>query len=178
MGNVSPPPDQPYHPDTPESLADQVRLQEQALDRLLDWIRAADTKTSTIMAIDTGMLGIVIALLPASKSGDVTTLSWVGVGCFTLALSLTLCAVATFPRIKGPQNSLVYFEGIAARTPAEYARAVESRSSRDYLADLTAQCHRNAEIAATKYRNVQRSILCLLVGIGPWLAALFVLTRG
>jgi hypothetical protein len=159
-------------------VARQVELQDRELDRLLDWIRAVDAKTPVVMAIDTAMLGIVIALLPLSNQLNVATLSWIAIGSSSLVLSLLLCAVATFPQTGGPLDSLIFFEGIAARTLPRYAGEVAARSAAAYFQDLTSQCHRNAQIASHKYRNVRRAILWLLVGIGPWLASLYVLTRG
>ena len=44
-----------------------------------------------------------------------------------------------------------------------------------YLADLVAQCHRNAEIADKKFESIQRSMVALYLAVIPWGLAVFLL---
>lgn len=179
--HVAPIPSKPAGPNNSrasEEVTWRIELQERNLDRLLDWIRAVDTKTPIVMAIDTAMLGVVIALLPEPRVSTAQTVFWIAFGSSSLVLGLLLCALATFPQMAGPKNSLIFFGGIAGHTQADYARAVAGRSANEYLDDLNTQCHRNAQIALSKYKQVQRAVFWLLFGIGPWLITVYALTRG
>jgi hypothetical protein len=156
----------------------EIASAESTLARLLEWIRAVDTKTPVVMAIATGMLGVVAALTPEPKELTAGIVTWMLIGVSPLLVTLALCALATFPQTTGPPGSLVYFGGIATRSLSEYVAAIRSRSKTAHLEDLLHQCHRNAEIAATKYRNVRRALFWLVAAIPAWLGTIYGLTRG
>lgn len=88
-------------------------------------------------------------------------------------LSLLYCALATFPQTKGPAGSLIFFGGIASRSPEQHRADVAHLTREAHLADLTAQCHRNAQIASLKYRRVRSGTAWLFIGIAPWIYAIF-----
>jgi hypothetical protein len=155
-----------------------VQTQERALDRISDWIRAADSKTSPILAIDTAMIATIVAL--AARPGVWTQWSgvWIGLGTSFLLASLLMVAFATSPQLTPLRPSLVFFGDIAALSPNEYSTRIAARSPSAYLDDLIAQCHRNSEIAIRRYRWMRYATLALLVGMVPWLASLFLIVQG
>ncbi len=146
-----------------------IEVQEASLVRLLEWIRAVDTKVSVVMSVCTAMLGVLAALAPPIDS------EWLLVSCmFVLGgacpfCGLVLCCRATFPILAGPQRSLIYFGGIAERTFAQYTDDLRTFARRQYFQDLSMQCHRNAEIAKQKYSFVRRALLWMYCGVVPWL---------
>jgi hypothetical protein len=155
-----------------------ISVQEKTLDRVSEWIRAVDTKASTLLAIDTAMIAIVVALASVPKTWTAETGTWLAVGSLLLIVSLLLVVSATFPQVDGRGRSLIFFGEIASQPRSAYLIAIAARSRESYLEDLNAQCHRNSEIAAQKYRRVRYATICLFLGLLPWLIALFVIISG
>lgn len=160
--------------DEPLSVA-QV---EAVLDRLLGWVRAAESRLALVLPLSTAMLGTLAVLMPSvsdwTLAGGITS----AFAAFFLLLSIVFAACASFPRTTGPPESLVYFGGIVTRDLRQYAEAVKSASQRTHLEDILVQCHRNAQIAHTKYAWVQRSMACLFLAAIPWGLALVILYSG
>ena len=155
---------------------DRVGFLEANLTRQLGWIAAADSKGSFAFAINTAMLGLLAAVSP--KSSAAWAVAPAVFASFAVAFglaSLLFLSFASFPRTKGPRNSLIYFGGIAQRDAGQFAQAVSSLSPEAYSADLSAQCHRNAEIANRKFTWVQRALLSLYLSVFPWGIAIFLL---
>lgn len=155
------------------SVTDQIPIAESMLSRLLEWIRAVDTKTPLVIAIATGMLGVIAAVAPTPA--DLTLRSSLGMalGAVPLLGSLVLCLKATFPQTRGPLDSLIFFGGIATRSAEQFRDAVQKRTQEEYLLDLLAQCHRNAEIAASKYADLKRALYWLAASIPFWLWVIY-----
>lgn len=158
-------------------MEDSITFLEKNWARQLEWIRAADAKISPVLAISTSMLAVVAALFPnASSWTDLLVI----IGIFAV-LPLSVCLVflflATFPRTGGPRGSLCYFEGIKAHDSDDYLRAVEQMTNEEYAADLSKQCHRNAEIASSKYWHLRIAMFSLFISILPWLTFVFLLYK-
>lgn len=152
-----------------------IRVLEQTLDRLLCWIAAADSRFSTILAIDTAMLGALAALSPAPVEWTVRAAISASLAAILLASSLLFLALSSYPRTSGPRGSMVYFGGIASLEVDQYLRLVREVIPEKYVEDLAAQCHRNAEIAEKKFKWVKRAMGALLLGLVPWAAAIYCL---
>lgn len=155
---------------------DRVNILEATLARQLGWIAAADTKVSFVFAIDTAMLGVLAAVSPRAGSAwsVAPAICAAFAVVFGLATLLLLC-FASFPRTKGPTNSLIYFGGIAQRDADQFRDAVSRLSLESYTTDLAAQCHRNAEIASRKFIWVQRAVVSLYLSVLPWGGAILLL---
>lgn len=162
---------------TPE-LASAIARQEATLQLQLDWIRAVDCKTPVVIGVATAMLAVTGALSPAPAN-----ITWV-TGVLIIAAILPVlvcigwCIASTFPQTTGPRGSMIFFGGIAAMAASEYSKAIGGRSDAEYLEDLNAQCHRNAEIAADKYKAVRHAMAWLFVSLLPWVATCSVLYKG
>lgn len=155
---------------------EHVTFLEGNLARQLGWIAAADSKASFVFTLDTAMLGLLAAVAP--RTGGAWGLTPAICAAFAVALGLAallfLC-FTSFPRTKGPKNSLIYFGGIAQRNAAQFQDAVSQLSLESYMVDLAAQCHRNAEIASRKFIWVRRALISLYLSVLPWGIAIFLL---
>lgn len=155
-----------------------VEVQTAELARLLDWVRAVDAKVPVLTAISCAIIASVAAVAPAADKLTWSTVLLIAAGVVPQFASLVCCALATFPQTRGPAGSLIFFGGVAGRSAEQYRKDVSALTPSAYLADLTAQCHRNAEIAALKYRRVRSATAWLFLGIGPWVLALYLLYKG
>ena len=154
-----------------------LESQERTFDRISEWIRAVDVKSSSVLAIDTALIAVIVGL--AARPGGWT--SWDGIlillgGAFLIA-SVVMVALSIIPQLTGNKQSLIFFGDIARLSLTEYSVRVGSRSLSDYLADLNTQCHRNSEIALRKYSWNQRATRLLITGIIPWLISLFLILQ-
>lgn len=155
-----------------------AQAEERNLNRIGEWIRAVDTKASTILTIDTSMIAVIVAFASTAAAQGSDLPLWLTVGCALPALSLILAAFAIVPQTRSPKDSLLFFATIAARPSEQYAKLVSARTPTEYFQDLTAQCHANARIAWLKMRFLGYSMILFFVGITPWMIALYFLIRG
>lgn len=152
---------------------DRIWFLEASLTRQLGWIAAADSKASLAFAIDTAMLGLLAAVAP--KTASAWTVAPAILASFAVLFGLAtllFLSIASFPRTQGPKGSVIYFGGIAQRDVAQFETAVETLSEEGYIADLSGQVHRNAEIATRKFAWVQRALMSLYISVVPWGVAL------
>ena len=152
---------------------DQTEVLEKELDRLLQWVRAAESRLALVLPLSTAMLAALAVFIPESFDKSVSSYIAAPIAFLFLALSILFCALATFPRTSGPKGSLIYFGGIESLEIDKYSTSVKSLSNDDYIDDLIGQCHRNAQIAAKKYGWIQKSMACLFLAVVPWAIALF-----
>jgi len=156
--------------------AERVSFLETNLARQLAWVAAADSKTSFVFAVNTAMLGLLAAASPKAVSGWAIAPAIFAAFAAALGLaSLVLLSLAAFPRTKGPKGSLVFFGGIAKREAGQFHTAACGVTVEAYVDDLCAQCHRNAEIADSKFAWVQRSLFALYLEVVPWCLAVYLL---
>lgn len=155
--------------------ADKIDFLEKEIDRLLGWIQSVESRMTLILPLSTAMLSVLAILAPRFSEWSV------GAGIFSafavsfLASSIACAAVASFPRTSGPKGSLVYFGGIATKEREQYKNAISTLDEDDYIADLAAQCHVNAQIAAKKYSWIQRSLASLFLSSLPWVISVYLL---
>lgn len=120
------------------------------------------------MPVSTALFGSVAAKV------DLATLSFcgeglvVGVTLCIVALSILFASVAIFPRTKGPDQSFIFFGGIASYSKKEFVEKMESVNRNSIEKDFLEQIHINACIARKKFLWIQRSMVCLLISIIPW----------
>lgn len=159
-------------------LSDAIARQEAALTLQLDWVRAVDGKTPTVIGLATAMLTALG--LAAPERADMTWLSilLLAVGSAPLLACLGYCVRATFPHTDGPAGSFIYFGGIADLALSQYSEKVKTRTAEEHLADLSRQVHRNAQIASAKYNAVQKAMRWLFIGTPLWLVIAYFLYKG
>ena len=137
----------------------------------------ADSRLNLVLPLSMAMLGTLAALSPVPTKWDYLVIISTSLAVFFLVLSIAFAVFASFPRTSGPEDSLIFFGGIASRNLSQYESAVNGMSTDEYLEDLIRQSHRNAQIADRKYIWVQRSMTCLFISFLPWVIALFSLYR-
>jgi hypothetical protein len=159
--------------------AERIRLLEGNLDRQLAWIRAADGRSALAFALNTGMLGVLAAVSPKQAfSSDLAPAIFAAFAVAFALASLVCVALVSFPRVKGPRGSVVFFGGISQRNAGQFKEAVTALSDENYIEDLANQCHRNAEIATAKFKWVQIAFGCLFLSVPFWCLAVFLLYNG
>jgi hypothetical protein len=156
---------------------EQTRLDlvDRLLARNLAWVAAADAKVPAVFAIDAAMLGTLVALLPSSGRWQVWTAIVSAFAGSGLLASVVCLALVSFPRLKGPKGSLVYFGGAITMSENDYLEAVCDGPTAEIVTDLARQAYRNAEIAAAKYSHVRTGMLLLFGSMLPWLVSVALL---
>ncbi|TNE65831.1 MAG: hypothetical protein EP335_04495 [Alphaproteobacteria bacterium] len=156
---------------------DVIDVLEKALARHLEWIRAADTKLSLLLPVETAMFGAIAIKIPETIN-KVSWCQWLIIG-FSVALllsSLACTALSFFPRTDGPSGrSYIYFGIVASGTFSEFKQDVEEISRESYEEDLVKQCYANASIAKVKFALMRRSTFLTITAFPFWVIALFLL---
>lgn len=166
--------DQGRHMETEE----RIRFLETNLARQISWIGSADSKSAFGFVLNTGMLGVLAAVLPKHAiTWTVALAVLVSLAVVFALASLACITFASFPRVEGPSASLVFFGGVAQRTAEQFKDAVNNLSDEGYVDDLAKQCHRNAEIASRKFKWVQNAFFWLYLAVLPWGVSIFLLYK-
>ena len=145
------------------------------LSRSIAWVSAADSKIAPILAIDTAMLGVLLALVSKNQISISCSLIIPIIAVVLLLLSIFNLINCTFPRLSGPKNSVIFFGGIAEYTIEEYKSKINKISNDELIADISEQTHRNAEIANEKFQKIKWAMIFLYAAIPFWLIALWLL---
>ena len=148
-------------------------------ERTLGWIATADVKVGAAVAIDTVLVGGLVAAFAASASGART--GWVLLSIVTslaaLAVAIYCAALAAIPRMLGPVKSMIFFARIAEYQEPDYVSQFLKVTERAFLEDLITQIHRNAEIATLKHTWVRKSLTWSFLAAIPWLSAVILLAK-
>ena len=157
---------------------DRIQLLEANLARQLQWIGSSDTKGAQIFTMAVAMIGLLAAVSPD------TAAEWSTAQAVSASLTIVACAaafahllLAAFPRTDGPKGSMVYCGGVSERVQDQFCRAFRELKLEDYAHDLATQCHRNAVIACTKFKWIQRALIALYAAVAPWAIAVWLLYR-
>ena len=151
---------------------------EKILDRVQEWIRAADQKISILLAFQ----GVVIAMF-ASKIliwvGDAVTCG--GYWSFALLLlgpaGMAVGAVqilrALSPHVSHslPKSSISFFGDIAKHTHVDYQNDVAAAGDNTYEDDLVSQTYASSVIANTKHSRFSSSVRWFFGGLSLVLIA-------
>lgn len=154
---------------------DKIEVSELTLSRLLNWIKASESRLSFIFSISTAMLAVLAVLVKSENSFEYWTLIITTITALMILLSVIFSAFATLPRTDGPAGSLIYFGGITDKSKKVYIEEFKEMDKEVYLNDLISQCYRNAEIAEIKFKWFQRSMWCLFLSVLPWLVSVYLL---
>ena len=91
-------------------------LLDKILSKNLQSINNADTKATLLFAVDSGMLGVLTALIPIANKWTIGAAIFAAICGLILIASICFLLIAAFPRLDGPGNSVIYFGGIAFTT--------------------------------------------------------------
>lgn len=156
-------------------LDGKLDLLDRILSKNLAWISAADTKGTLLFAVDSAMLAVLAALVPPINVWTTGAVVAAAIAILFQMASIAFIVVAMFPRLNGPRGSLIYFGGIASHDEADYVRKIMDNPIEEVITDFARQCHRNAEIAKTKYDMVRRGVISGFLALPFWLAAIWLL---
>jgi hypothetical protein len=93
------------------------------------------------------------------------------------AIAIFCAAISVMPRVSGPARSLLFFGRVVEMDSATYSDEFRKATVTELLDDLTAQIHRNAEIAVTKFVWVRKSMGWSFFSVIPWIAAIAMLIK-
>jgi len=157
----------------PIAAKEQLRLAEKNLDYLLEWVGRFDSKSSVVLGIDTGMLGVLATFAPARSLWNALMIGFALWSITLLSISLLFVYLGNYPRLKGSNESLFYFGSICKKRFNQYQREFSKRSDKEHLKDMLKQCHRNSEILSQKFRYLKWSYLLLLSSVIPWAISIY-----
>jgi len=160
-----------------ERTIDPVDVLEKELSRLLEWIRAAESRLALVLPLSTTMLAALSAMASVA-SRPVHLLALAAVTALFLATSILFSTFAIFPRTAGPKGSLIFFRGIVEQDLTRYQEQMRGLNRERYFDDLSRQCYRNAEIAARRHTWMRRSMVCMLLGAALWVVFVFLFFSG
>ena len=153
----------------------KLNFLDTSLARNLAWVSAADSKVPAIFGIDMAMLGVLCVLCPNGDSWRVPQAIFGAIAGIGLVTSVFFLGMVTFPRLKGPKGSIVFFGGIIQHSEEAFLKKTLNGPSDEIFEDLAHQIYRNAEIANEKYVNVKRAMLLMFWSSPFWMVAVMLL---
>lgn len=146
------------------------------LDRINDWIKAADQKVGILLASEGVILTLSFSSLATWLSSiieDGHFLSVVGgISSIVILLSsIYKAGSAIIPRLKhGGTKSVLFFADIASMKPQAFQDEVENMSEKKHREQLTKQVHEISKIATSKHQGLRDSMLTLLLAMTTLMA--------
>lgn len=144
------------------------------LDLVLSFFSRVDAKLSTVLAINTGMLGALGAMVPPIQTASWPMAIAPALTAILLGLSYFFLYRGGFPVTKGGYASLIYFKNIAERNEASFITAYTNLSTEELRSDILAQVWRNSEILSAKFKCLRSAFVAMALGVLPWMISLCV----
>lgn len=155
------------------SIDNQISRAEQNLQRKLDWVERHDTRVSFAAGGTIAMLGV----LAGASAAVVTWSLWLyivfGSAAALLFVSLVLIYFSQYPKTKPYKQSLLFFGSISKLSVGNFKSKFKAMTAEEYLDDLLAQTHINAEILSKKFENLKASLILIGIATIPWLLAIY-----
>ena len=140
---------------------------ENNLNRVHEWIRAADNKVSILLALE----GIVITLLLSDSLASYAksfqyncwNIVFIIASLVLLFISAYKAVLAIIPRLsrKRKKLSLFYFGDVAEMDLKEYKKAIKELDESEYVEQVIEQIHTSSIIATSKHQHFRNSIIAL-----------------
>lgn len=145
---------------------------EKILDRIQEWIKAADQKISVLLAFQ----GVVLTLIApkllawfrfAVAHGRLTSFSLLLLGSLALLAGVVHILRALIPSLKHvlPSASITFFGDIAGMKLADFKNAIAGANDASLKDDLIAQAYVSASIASKKHVRFVSSIKWFFIGL-------------
>jgi hypothetical protein len=147
-------------------------IAESALNKQLDWVRAADSKIPPLFAIDVAMLTVIASQQSAVSACGTAAVTCALIGVALLIASIFSLAAAAVPRLGSSTPSIVYFRGIVEMGREEFLSMMYRAEPADYVEELHKQAFLNAEIATKRYTAVSWAYRFAFAAFPFWLLAL------
>jgi len=142
------------------------------LQLVLSFFPRVESKSSVILAIDTGMIGFLAANAPPFRAFSIWMLLSSGVTILLLAPSVAMLYRGSFPNLSGGQSSLVFFREVAKRTEHRFVEEFSAQSEKHYANDLLSQAWRNSQILSIKFDCLRWAFTFMALAILPWIVTL------
>jgi hypothetical protein len=149
-----------------------VRDARDQLDLILSFFSRVDAKLSTVLAINTGMLGALGATVPPMQMASWPMAIAPALTVILLGFSYFFLYRGGFPITKGGYASLVYFKNIAERNESSFITVYTNLSGEELRSDILAQVWRNSEILSAKFGYLRFAFVSMALGILPWTISL------
>jgi hypothetical protein len=158
---------------------ERLALAQWILERNLSWIAASEVKVGVIVTIDMAMLGGLAAAFGNLKIAERTACIylWALGGAVPIVIAIFCSGMSLLPRMDGPERSFLFFGRIAQLERVNYSEKFRQVSDEEFLDDSTSQIHRNAEIAASKFSWVRRSMCWSFFSVIPWIISIAILMK-
>lgn len=145
------------------------------LDLVLSFFSRVDSRASVVLGINTGMLALLAGKLPTPEQFD-----WK----MSIAIVAVLCLVrsywclfkTSFPDLKGPTQSLIYFREIAKRPESQFVEEFSEQTPDEYYKDMLGQVWRNSQIISKKFDALRSAFIWMLLAVVPWVIAVGIFT--
>jgi Family of unknown function (DUF5706) len=128
------------------------------IERFDHYFESVNNKGAFFLAIDTFMIGGVIALYPTIRN-EVDCGLWIN-GLFTTIvftglISVLITLLAGIPFLRSTGNSSLYFGAIAAKSHEDFSNELNTQSERMLDDDYVSQIHELSTGLKRKYRKLQ-----------------------
>jgi len=171
---------------------DQLEFHYRNLERIIDWIKAADTKANLFLVVDVVIVGFIVShigeflkVVGNLKCLFVWVISIIGVLTILCILaSLWYLYRTVYPRVKsrkyseGTIQSLTFWESIAEMSADEYMSLTGNLDFTAVVRELQTQSHIISRIANQKFRNVRMGYNLSLSGVLLFVVFLVLLKTG
>jgi hypothetical protein len=151
------------------------RLTSAARDELnlvLSFFSRVESRSSVVLAIDTGMGAFLVGSAPPLHSFCKWMAIASGATLLLLGVSVVFLYFGSAPNLKGGEGSLVYFGEISKSREQKFVDDFAAQSEATYARDLLAQTWRNAKILGIKFHCLKWAFRFMAFAIIPWLVSL------
>lgn len=149
---------------------DRLALMQENLDRVIEWVARLDTKASIVLGIDLALVGFLGRRGSDALNGGFWPAAMFIATVALVGASLWFLGVATFPRTDPPRPSVFFFGSVAKGTAESYQEGIASMTEDEFIKDTAGQIHTLSSLVTSKFKAVQRALICLFVSIAPWLS--------
>jgi hypothetical protein len=153
-----------------------VQAGKDQLNLVLSFFARVESKSSVLLAIDTGMLGFLAANAPPLRESTLFMVIAAIMALVLLSASIVMLYRGAFPQLTGGHGSLVYFREIAARTEHKFVEEFKAQSEEHYADELLRQAWRNSEILRAKFDCLKHAFTLMALAILPWLITVALFT--
>jgi hypothetical protein len=142
------------------------------LQLVLSFFSRVESRSSVVLAIDTGMAAFLVGNAPPVRSFSVLMTIMSIATLVLLGVSIVFLYVGSAPNLKGGEESLVYFAEISKHREHKFIEDFAAQSEREYANDLLGQAWRNAKILSIKFHCLKWAFRFMAFAITPWLISL------
>lgn len=151
----------------------KIKLAEDNLKRINDWINQSDFKNSIVNVLQVGIVTFSLSkfnifkeILKNTTTNNNQILFTITI-CFLFFIfkSFFFSYKSLFPNITNKGMSLFFFGDISKMTHLKFLKDFKSISYKDILIDLNSQVFVNSKIATKKMENVGKSIKSLFISL-------------